>query len=125
MDLLPLWIYLAGYAFTYRYVVGAIIHNFAYGEPDGEDVAFGLIMGAMANMFWPALVAARGIYIAWVKWGSERSGSIGRIFPDLKEIETAKDKRQRIEREKEASIKIERAKINARERELEMELTKW
>jgi hypothetical protein len=118
-------VYLTGFAISWRYVVGAFLHEFTYGDPDGADFCFALFMGSLVTLFWPILAIGRGIFVTWVKYGSDRTAVLGNFFPEPKEIETAKQKRQRLDREKAEQVRLQRAQINDRERELELPLTKW
>jgi len=75
-------IYGVGYLWFWRHHVGFFIHEMAYGEPDGEDIVFGLFMGTLSTFFWPLTVAGVIIRNYWIKWGADRVGGLEKFFPD-------------------------------------------
>jgi|SRR6478735_8701134 len=119
-----LWIYLAGYAWFWRYTVGYIINEMSSYRRDGFDYGFGIIMGTFGNIIWPGLVLARGIYVLCKK--AYKGGDLlDRMFPGPKEIETRAEKASRLEYEKRVAEDMAHRAINLKERELGLELTEW
>jgi hypothetical protein len=103
------------------------MHEESYnGQIEGEDVFLALMIGSVAAMLWPVVWFGRLVYIIWVKWlqGTDTNPLL-KIFPPDKPVESASEKRQRIELQKREEIKTHRQHVNDRERELGLELTKW
>lgn len=125
MDYWMLWTYLAGYVWFWRYHVGYVLDDFAYGDADGFDIAMSMALGTLICAFWPATVAMRGVYVLWVKYGSDQAKAIEGLFPGPKEIESRWEKKERLEREARVLASTRQREINDKERELGMELTRW
>lgn len=50
-------VYLAGYASLWRTVVWTTIDDVVSGKPDGVDLSMGILLGSMATIFWPLILA--------------------------------------------------------------------
>lgn len=132
--MIALWIYIAGYAWFWRYHVGFLMEldresNSSWGERtrklDGGDIVFGILMGTLTTIVWPLTVFARAINILWLKYCAPRDTSFERLFPGLKPIETAQEKRDRKAAEEREQIRVRRLEINNHERDNGLKLTRW
>ena len=49
------WIYVVGWFLSWRVTTQWFVYGMVVGnrKPDGEDIVFGLIIGAMAALMWP------------------------------------------------------------------------
>jgi hypothetical protein len=124
-DMILLWMYLAGYAWFWRYHVGYMLDTFGYRDQDGFDITMSMMLGTILCFFWPMSTAGRGVYVLWVRYVSDSIEKFDSIFPPPKQIETRYEKQQRKEREERDLIRMQRLEINRKERELGMKLTVW
>lgn len=116
--------YVIGYLWTYRYTVGYILSDTG-GQPDGASVFIAVFLGLIFNIVWPVFVVGRVVYVLYVKHGIGETKRIESVFPGPKSVETKAEKNVRLEREAQHMMAERRRQINARERELELPLTKW
>lgn len=118
-----LLIYLAGYLWFWRYIIGAIVHDVVGNEPDGVDYLVGVFIGSIVTLAWPPVVVIRLVYVLAKKYGDVRA--FESFFPAAKEIETKAEREERLMREREEAVWERQRAINAHERENGLELTRW
>jgi len=120
------WIYFLGYLWFFRYTVGYLV-EFATSEysRDVGDYVMGCFLSLFVTLAWPLLVTGRIAYVIAKKMskGDELPTEI--FFPGPKPVETRGQKQARIAEEKKHALIARQQEINARERELDMELTRW
>ena len=124
-EMWPLWTYVIGYVLCWRYHVGFFMHDMAWGEPEGEDLAYGLAVGTLACIAWPVNLSARVVYVLWMKHIDGRVATLSGFFPNLKEVETAGEKQARKAREAREQITARRREINEHARANGLTLTRW
>jgi hypothetical protein len=126
---MTLIIFLVGYAWGWRFIAGAFVAEVTNPRRGTEpfDYFMGAMIGFMFGWTWPALVAGRMGYVAYKKfWPSDKNESVAKFFyPAPKPILTRAEKQKAKERKQRESIEAQRKTINERERELQMELTRW
>lgn len=123
-----------GYLLTclwgFRFAAGAYVYDMTPKghRVSGEDFMLGMLIGVIGALISPAMLPARIVYVVWRKHLVDNpmtDNVIHLMFPAPKEIETKREKRERLERERAEEIANQRKEINRRERELGLEVTRW
>ena len=117
MDLIIGLIFGIGYLWGVRFIAGFHAADLGYNL-DGVDKFICVLGGAFFGLFWPIIAIARTSYVLWRKFGPENLELFEALFPEPKEIESRRERRNRLLNEREADLSKRERWVKEREKQL-------
>ena len=106
-----------GYLWGVRFIAGVLAADLGYNL-DGAGKFMCVFGGMFFGLAWPFIAIGRISYVLWHKFGPENLDLIEALFPEPKEIESRRERRNRLLNEREADLSKRERWVKEREKQL-------